>query len=262
MEGCKLWADFYEHKHSSSSRERMRGVARYRGDGREERPPRTAVLSTSQKKAWGNRAQWWAAWLQGKVVSFIVFSTWFLRMSSFKTENSGYGSKKNLDSLLKVNIGPGKKSWQKTPPGLPHTEQIIQVMVKMDSASTSAMRTPNGFQEQDSNGEAKPQNSIFGRGCNQNRCRICFTASPCSLKLSHRGEVMIVYPYLFSIRGVKVHFSMYLTLQKRTLYILIWTVSSAIEEKKCTSWITFFFFPNKLFTLHSIILAKMHKFPW
>lgn len=116
-------------------------------------------------------------------------------MSSFKTKSSGYGSKKNLDSPLKVNIKTGEKSWQKTPPGLLHTEQIIQVMAKMDSTSTSAMRTMNRFQEQNSNWEAKAQNSIFGRGCNQNCCT-CFTASPCSLKLNHYGKWIIVYPFL------------------------------------------------------------------
>lgn len=166
-------------------------------------------------------------------------------MSSFKIEGSGYGSKKNLDSLLKVNIGTGKKSWQKTPPGLPHTEQIIQVMAKMDSISTSALRTLNRFQEQNSNWEVKPQNSIFGRGCNQNHCCTCFTPSPCSLKLNPCGEVMIVYPYPFSLhRRIQSALSMYWTLQKRTLNMPIWTVSSAIEEKKMyvLDYLFFFFF--------------------
>lgn len=262
MEGCKLWADFYEHKHSSSSRERTRGAARHGGDGREEKPPRTAVLSTSQRKAWGNRAQWWAAWLQGKVASFIVFSTWFLRMSSFKTESSGYGSNKNLDSLLKVNIGPGKKSWQKTPPGLPHTERIIQVMVKMDSTSTSAMRTPNGFQEQNSNGEAKPQNSIFGRGCNQNRCRMLHGISlfP-ETKPPWRSDDRL--SLLFLCQRSQSAFLNVLNLAKENLIYPYLDCILCYWGKKCTSWITFFFFfSKKLFTLHSIILAKMHKFPW
>ncbi|VFV28159.1 probable cation-transporting atpase, partial [Lynx pardinus] len=86
-------------------------------------------------------------------------------ISSFKIESSGYGSKKNLDSILKVNIGTGKKRWQKIPPGLPQTERIIQAMVKMDSTSTVAMKALNRFQKRNSNWKAKPQNSIFGPGC-------------------------------------------------------------------------------------------------
>lgn len=165
-------------------------------------------------------------------------------MSSFKTKSSGYGSKKNLDSLLKVSIKTGKKSWQKTPPGLLHTEQIIQVMAEMDSTSTSAMRTMNGFQEQNSNWEAKAQNSIFGRGCNQNCCRTCFTASPRSLKLNHYGKRIIVYPYLFSLhRMIQRVFLNVLSLAKENFKYAYLDCILSYWGKKCTSWIIFFFSP-------------------
>lgn len=175
----------------------------------------------------------------------IVFSTWFLRISSFKIESSGYGSKKNLDSILKVNIGTGKKRWQKIPPGLPQTERIIQAMVNMDSTLTVAMKALKRFQKRNSDWKAKPQNSIFGPGCNQNYCHMGLTASPCSQKLTYCGKVMTVYLYLsLSIREFKVHFSMYWTLQKRTLNMLILTVSSTTEEKHELPRLSFFFSLN------------------
>lgn len=119
-------------------------------------------------------------------------------MPSFKIKSSGYWSKKNLDSIRKVNIRTGKSSWQKTLRGLPQTGRIIQAMAKMDSISTEAMRLPKRFQRESSTGEAKTQNSIFGADCNR-IIAVHVSQHPFpSQKLKHCGEVMIFYPFLFS----------------------------------------------------------------
>ena len=89
-------------------------------------------------------------------------------MPSFKIERSGYWSRKNLESILKVSIGSGKENWQKIQPGLLQTGQIIQAMAEMDSTSTKALKVLNRFQKKNLIWEAKPQNNISGPDCNQN----------------------------------------------------------------------------------------------
>ncbi|MXQ90404.1 hypothetical protein E5288_WYG011126 [Bos mutus] len=86
-------------------------------------------------------------------------------MPSFKIERSGYGSRKNLESILKVSIGSGKENWQKIQPGLLQTGQIIQAMAEMDSTSTKALKALNRFQKKNLIWEAKPQNNISGPDC-------------------------------------------------------------------------------------------------
>lgn len=159
-----------------------------------------AAISTPQCTVWGSGRD--GGWSTCRGCGWwLVSPTWFFRMPSFKIESSGYWSKKNWDSILKVSIGTGKKSWQKTPPGPPLTGQTIQVMGRMDSTSTEAMKALSRFQKKNSDGEAKPQNSIFGPDCNQNCCCTCLT-SPLAFpqKLKHDEALMRIYPYLLPLR--------------------------------------------------------------
>lgn len=192
----------------------------------------------------------------GEVDDGLFFSTGFPRMPSFKIESSGYWSKINLDSVRKVNIGTGKGSWQKTPPGLPQTGRTIQAMAKIGSTSTEAMKALNRSQGESSNREAKPQNSIFGPDYNQSCCCICLTASPFPQKLQHCGEVRVAAPYLFSLQ---------LRTQNTFLSVLSFATKNlndayfdcilpfTTEGKKYIDWIIYFFL-NKLYS-HYIALS-------
>lgn len=164
--------------------------------GRSQHSSSNKHISEGGEQLWGETSVQAA----GEVDDGLFFPTGFPRMPSFKIESSGYWSKINLDSVRKVNIGTGKRSWQKTPPGLPQTGRTIQVMAQMGSTSTEAMKALNRFQRESSNREAKPQNSIFGPDCNQNCCCTCLTASPFPQKLQYCGEVRVAYPYLFSLQ--------------------------------------------------------------
>lgn len=184
------------------------GAARLHGNCRR----RSCYLSSNEhisEEGLGGQGRSGATWPQRKWMMVCFFFTWFSRMPSFKIESSGNWSKKYLDSILKVSIGTGKKSWQKTQPGLPQTGQIIQMMAKMDSISTEDMKALNRFERKNSNGEAEPRKSISGPDCNQNCCSVLTSNS---FFPRNYWEAIITFPYLFSPSEDSKHISQCLEL--------------------------------------------------
>lgn len=162
-----------------------------------------------------------------------------------------------MDSFRKVSIGTGKRSWQKTPPGLLQTGQTIQAMAKMGSTSTEALKALNRFHRESSDREAKPHNSTFGPDCNQNCCCTCLTASPFPQKLQCCGRVRIAYPYLISLQlGTQSTFLSVLSFARKNLNYAYFDciLPFTTEGKRYIGWIIYFF-KNKLYS-HYIAL------PW